>query len=487
MTATLMTSSAICHEYGSQVPTFRVMPEADSSDGDRAVRLLKRGKLHLLAWQAQIITDWLSHDDDGTWAAGTCGLSVPRQNGKSVVVVGRGAFGMIAYGEWVIYTAHLQKTATETFEAFRTFFETPAMAKYVSEIKTALGREEIRLTNGGRVKFLARTRNGGRGQHGDLLIFDEAQGVDDDMQASFLPCLAASKNPQTIYAGTPPDETMAGTVFKRLRQEAHAGHSKGVCWAEWSVDRFTPERNSDRALWGITNPSYGFLIKPGTVENEFAQLAPDRFARERLGWWENATAKKVDHPIQAAAWDRCQVEKPRITPQGVTCYGVKFSPDGTTVSLSVAVKQDTGRTFVEGIECASIATGTAWLVDWLYQRKDKAAQMVIDGRAGAQALIDRLIERGVPRQAVIAPSTANIIAAMQTFYNGVQEQTVAHAGQPALTAAVTLTDRRKIGNDGGWGFKSTDQGDASIAESAALAFWASQTTKRKPGRRAIVW
>ena len=119
---------------------------------------------------------------------------------------GRIASGMILYAEWVIYTAHLQKTATETFMELRGLFESRGLRKYVKEIKAALGREQIILKNGGRVVFVARTRNGGRGLHGDCLVFDEAQELTSEQQASFLPAISASRNPQTIYLGTPPDE-----------------------------------------------------------------------------------------------------------------------------------------------------------------------------------------------------------------------------------------------------------------------------------------
>ena len=97
---------------------------------------------------------------------------------------------MLMFNETVIYTAHLQKTATETFEEMRDFFESPKLRRHVAEIKTALGREQIILNTGARIKFLARTRNGGRGQHGDLLIFDEAQELDG---TGFLPAGGISK------------------------------------------------------------------------------------------------------------------------------------------------------------------------------------------------------------------------------------------------------------------------------------------------------
>ena len=71
---------------------------------------------------------------------------------------------MILYNEEVIYTAHLQKTATETFEEMADFFETPKLKPKVKDIKTAIGREQIILKSGARVKFLA--AEGHRGSQG---------------------------------------------------------------------------------------------------------------------------------------------------------------------------------------------------------------------------------------------------------------------------------------------------------------------------------
>ena len=163
---------------GCQEPTIRIAPNYQTSDGLKAAKLLKIGGLQLDPWQMDVLDDWLGKTPSGKWASTTCGGSVPRQNGKTLLLQSRATAGMLLYGEEVIYTAHLQKTATETFEEMREFFEGPKIVKHVKEIKTALGREQIILKNGARIKFLARTRNGGRGQHGDLLIIDEAQEID---------------------------------------------------------------------------------------------------------------------------------------------------------------------------------------------------------------------------------------------------------------------------------------------------------------------
>ena len=112
---------------GSQVPSVRIAPEYLESDGFDADKLLKVGGLVMDPWQADVLDDWMGRAPSGRWASSTCGGSVPRQNGKSLLVQGRAEAGMILFNEQVIYTAHLQKTATETFEEMRDFFETPAL------------------------------------------------------------------------------------------------------------------------------------------------------------------------------------------------------------------------------------------------------------------------------------------------------------------------------------------------------------------------
>ena len=228
-----------------------------------ANRILRTGGLILDPWQDLIICDWMAMTPWGKWICKTCGGSVARQNGKTGLIEGRGEAGMLMYNEQVLYTAHLQKTATETFEEMASFFDSPKLRKYVKDIKTALGREQIILKSGARVKFLARTRNGGRGQHGDLLIFDEAQELTVDQQASFLPAISASLNPQTIYVGTPPDPNADGTVFRGIRSKALAGETKTTAWFEFSV----PEIGdiSDRQRWADTNPALGVRIMETTI------------------------------------------------------------------------------------------------------------------------------------------------------------------------------------------------------------------------------
>ena len=385
---------------GSQVPSERVAPDYTASDGLDAAKLVRIGGTVLDPWQSDILDDWLGRTPSGKWAAPSAGGSVPRQNGKSLLIQARSEAGMLLYNEQVVYTAHLQKTATETFEEMRDFFEGPKLRRHVAEIKTAIGREQIILKSGARIKFLARTRNGGRGQHGDLLIFDEAQELDETQQASFLPAISASLNPQTLYLGTPPDENADGTVFRRIRTGALDGSAKRTAWFEYSVKEIGDIH--DPARWAAANPALGRRIQQSTIEGEAENMAPDTFARERLGWWSPVVTEKLDYALDKNAWDRCASDAEK--PEGKTAYGVKFAADGSAVCLCGAVIPKDGPARVSLIEMQPTGRGFGWLADWLNARYDRASCVVIDGRNGVDVLVERIKGSWRAKNSVIRPS-----------------------------------------------------------------------------------
>jgi hypothetical protein len=57
----------------------------------------------------------------------------------------------------------------------------------------ANGQESINLKDGTRIKFKARTKGGGRGWSGDLLVWDEAMVIPDTVVGAQKPTLRASK------------------------------------------------------------------------------------------------------------------------------------------------------------------------------------------------------------------------------------------------------------------------------------------------------
>lgn len=460
---------------GSQAPSVRVCPKYKETDGKDAAKLLAAAGLKIDPWQADALCDWMGRDRWGIWSAPSCGLSVPRQNGKTCIVTGRAAAGMLLYNEWVIYTAHLQKTATETFMEIRAIFESDALKDYVREIKAAIGREQIILKNGGRIMFVARTRNGGRGLHGDCLIFDEAQEVEDSQLESFLPALSASKNPQTIYIGTPPDANCNGTVFRNMRQKVLDDNSEKTAWAEFSVNEIGDV--TDRERWAKTNPALGRRIRESTIAAECEQMAPDSFARERLGWWMPIIEKKEDFAIDKDAWNACASSEKK--PDGKTAYGVKFSADGTEISLCGAVVDKDNVARISLIERRPTSDGVKWLADWLNARYSKACCVVIDGRNGVDVLIDKIAQTWRMKGSVIRASTKDMMAAVSTLSNEINEQTITwYKPQEMLNESAVTSVKRPL--SGGWAFGGEN---STPIEACALALWGVRTSKRDPSKK----
>ena len=460
---------------GNQKPTVRITPNYKATDGRDASKILNIGGMVLDPWQDDALDDWMALNEHGTWINKTCGMSIARQNGKSGLAEGRIESGMIMRKERVIYTAHLQKTATETFDEIAAFFDSrKELRRRIKEIKTALGREQIILKSGAKVKFLARTRNGGRGQHGDLLIFDEAQELDSTAQASFLPAIAASLNPQTIYLGTPPDEDAKGLTFRSIRDKAIDKIAKTTSWIEFSVDEIGDV--TDRNRWADVNPALGIRITESAIEAELEQLDADAFARERLGWWKPKVEHVADTVLDEKAWQMCKSNQPK--PNGKTAYGVKFSADGAIVTLCGAVIPDNEHARISLIDARPTGQGLQWLADWLNARYDQAACVVIDGRNGVDVLIDKIKDTWQMKNSIIRPGVKDVIASVSLLTDAVNGQNLTwFSGQEILENSALTSTKRKIG--GGWGFGGEN---ASPIEACALAYWGAKTSKRNPAK-----
>lgn len=472
---------------GNQIPTSFVIPEWETNDVLDTLDLLSEAGFECMDWQGFLLEAWMGVGPNGRWSAPVVGNETSRQQGKTRCIQGRSASEMLFFDGSVIYTAQLQKTSTETFEEMAQLMDTRPLRKFLAPngIRTALGREEIRLKSGAKMKFLARTRNGGNGQHGSLLIFDEAQYLEPQAQGSFLGAISACRTrrgPQTIYNGNAPEEGDYAMVFERIREDALSGKTTRTAWTEWSCGntKQLPENIGDRELWKRCNPSWGILLQPDTAESEFESLEPVQFAHQRLGWFKRRDG--ADTIISAEEWDALEVDDAPETWDKLA-YGVKFTPDGDSVSLSVCTVAG-DRCHVEFIREEPTTTGTGWLVEWLSDRRRvrEAAAIGIDGRADVDDLCIKLRERGVPKTALMPARTSGAVSAAGMTLNAIHDGTLTHVADDALSQSVLGATRRPIGKDGfGFGGECPQRLD-----SCALAMWAARMTKRDPRRRSVV-
>lgn len=470
---------------GSQEPRYQVEPERASTDGADAAELFGAYSSQLDPWQRLVLDCWMGKGSDGRYSVTSAGLSVPRQNGKNVILEAREFFGMVISGEKILHTAHQVRTSKKSFRRLVNLFTDkrhPEITELVKQIRFTNGEECIELFNGGVVEYSARSRQAARGFDGiSLVVFDEAQELTDDQIDAILPTLSASATGtrQIIYTGTPPYPGCPGDVFRRRREAALKDPSPHDAWHEWSVEADSLEKIEleDRTVWAATNPSLGLHLTEEFTEEELKSMAPDGFARERLGWWSPVISEELIRAIPEKDWDACA--SPELKPEGKTAYGVKFSADGAEVVLSGAVIPQNGPARISLIQRKPTGLGTQWLADWLCERYSKAACVVIDGKNGVDVLIDKLTPVWKAKNSVVRANAKQVIAAASTLVNEVAERTVTwYEKQAALRdSAVTATKRPFAG---GWGFGGDDPGPV---EACALALWGARTSKRNPGRR----
>lgn len=479
-----------CKRYGSQAPTFQVVGEFARSAGAKLVELFGRYGVRFYGSQKRELELFAARDDGGRFACKTISISKPRQNGKSYACRYY-AISMAAKGLHVLYSAHNGGTAHKMYKAIEDFVTDNAdfakRIKRVGGLYRAPGKEGVYFANGGFVEFQTRTNAGTRGSTYDVIIIDEAQELTYDQLDSIKPTTLASDSgdPQMIYVGTPPGPKCPGEVFADQHKAAHEGNSGGAWWLEWSVETVPDLRDRDAVmeLAYATNPAMGYRIKDDVMLDaiDSYQNKPDSFAREYLGWW--SPVEKANAAIDWGAWTDCAVDA--APESGKMAFAVKFSVDGFFASVAVCCIPSTGTPHVELIDYRNIAVqGLDGLAQFAFERRNRAAVFVIDGKAGSEDLAERLESLGMPRKAYVLTGSREYITAASMLVNSVRERGITHNGDQTLNDCVKTCTKRPIGNNGAFGFGGELP---EPVDAVALALWGARTSKRDPNRKAVVW
>lgn len=453
---------------GRQTPTESLILPYDETFGDEALELYGETGQEAMEWQGYLIRDIMAVGEDGLWVHTKFGLSVPRQNGKNEVVVMREMWGL-QHGEQILHTAHRTTTSHMAWERLCRLLD--KMEVDYRSIR-AKGQESIRIKEtDGRIEFRTRSATGGLGESVDLLVIDEAQEYRDDQESALKYTVAARPNPQTIMCGTPPTIYSSGTVFTKYRAKIMTGLAENSGWAEWSV----PEQSDpkDRKLWYETNPSLGILLTERIVADEVGDDAVD-FNVQRLGLWLRYNQKSA---ISQREWEELQ-EKPQLT--GKLSVGIKFGRDGKNVAMAIAAKTTNAKVFVECIDCRPVSEGVGWILEFCL--KADIYQIVIDGANGQSILADSMKEARL--RSVKLPTVREIIAANAAFEQALFSKGIAHAGQPSLMAVVSNTEKRNIGSNGGFGYRSILEGaEIALLDAVILAHWSCSNMKVQKKQR----
>lgn len=472
------------------MPKILLVPDyvAGSSAGAEAVDLAGMAGLDLDPWQAFVLEHSLGERPDGRWAAPEVGLEVSRQNGKGSILEARELAGLFLLGERLItHSAHQFDTSLEAFRRLLILIEnTPELDRRVKRVSRSHGEEGIELIGGQRIRFRTRTRGGGRGFTGDLLILDEAMIYPEASHGALLPTLSARPNPQIWYVGSSVDQEIHehGVVFARVRARALAHQAAGLAYFGWTADpdpdnpldpgQVPDEIASDHEAWAQANPSMGIRISSEYVDLERRSMDPRTFAVERLGIGDwPATDAEGDAVIPIELWAALTDATSTIPGSPVIAYDV--SPDRRWTAISAAGRRDDGLMHAELIERRA---GTDWVPGRLLDIQERHHAGAVRYAAGspAAALAPVLTAVGV---AIEETTTQDFAKACALFYDRVLDGTLRHLGAAELDAAIRAAVKRPLVDSWAWS-RTASKGDITALVSATVALWGAHQPAAHP-------
>ncbi|MDQ3224248.1 MAG: hypothetical protein M3Q75_12385 [Gemmatimonadota bacterium] len=439
--------------YGSQEPRVGNHPPYTTTAGEAAIAWAAANGIVLMPWQQHVLRIMLGEHPDpevsGRWAAKEVGLLVARQQGKGVVLMVRELFGLLELGEQLtVHTSHLVPTSLEHFRRVKQFIRAnPALEAEVLRIREKNGAEAVEFRSGARLLFMARSKGGGRGFSGDVLVLDEAQEMPAAAMEALSSTLLTRPSGQILYAGTVPAQINDCEYWTSIRDRDRAGGDPNLAWLEWSPH---PDmRIDDARAVPMSNPSLGYRVTPASIEWQRSMLGPDGFARESLSIWQDQGHLSVlDPDVWAAMTDTTSA------PSGAVAISIAVSPERVAY-IGVAGARADGLIHLDYGH--DERRGLTWvpqkIADLVAARKPCA--VILDPAGPAGALIPDLVALKVD---VTAVSGRELAAACGMLLDQAEAGNIRHLGQAPLAVALDKTRTRKVGDAWVWDNPTADLG-----------------------------
>lgn len=475
---------------GDQIPRILSSPPRISSSGAEVVELAAMAGLVLDPWQQLVLDEAMGERADGKWAAFEVGLVVSRQNGKGSILEARELGGLFLLDEkMLVHSAHQFDTSLEAFKRLLELIEgTDEFLRRVKRVSRSHGEEGIELygpsgarrTGGQRIRFRTRTRGGGRGFSGNLVIMDEAMKLPEATIGALMPILSAQPNPQIWYTGSAVDQLNEpdGRVLSKLRSRGLAGGDPSLAYMEWSIDCDTPDDlDAGTALseeaWAQANPSLSIRITPEYVGNEQRSMDARTFAVERLAVGDWPRTDGASSVIDLNAWD--DLVDPSSVVLDPVWFAIDVKPDRSRASIaSVGMRAD-GAYHVELVDRQ---TGTDWIAKRAaeLQSSHRPRGFLADAKGPIASLLPEILDAGVRIETIEAQEYAK---ACGFTLDVVRRGTLRHLGQNEVRAAIRGAATRTLGDAWAWSRRGSTV-DISPLVAISLGLWGWSTAMAPP-------
>lgn len=427
-----------------------------------------------MPWQ-QLVADVACEVDPATglFVYREVGLTVPRQSGKTTLILAKNTHRCIA---WVrqntTYAAQTRNDSRKKWEDdyLETLNHAPAFREKFRARKTNGNEAIIWHKTRSRFGITSTTEKAGHGGTLDEAYIDEAfSQVDARLEQAFKPAMITKRNAQlwvVSTAGTEKSLYLAGKVTTG-RQAVEAGVDHGICYFEWSApdDR---EDYDNPELWREVMPALHWPDCPegctdhtvfeDAVAADYMSMELNEFRRAYLNQW----CPEVTHEpiIDPDVWNALG-DKKKIT--GQVAFGIAVNPERAMASIGASGLRNDDRL---GVEVIDHRAGTAWIVARCVelQERHNPVGFWIDKRSAAGSLVGPLVEAGVK---VMDITTADYAVACGQWYDDATQDKMRHRADDRLTTAMLGAIKRDVGD--AWVFDRRGSGDISALDGCVLA------------------
>lgn len=414
----------------------------------------------LMPWQRIVADVGLELLDDGRPAYRSVGFTVPRQSGKTTLVLSWeidravGWAATLGQPQRILYSAQTGNDARKKLiEDQVPLLERHKRVLGIRQILRGMGAEGVVWHNGSRIGLLHSTEDSGHGKTVDLGIKDELF-ADADLRRdqALIPAMATRPFAQSVTASTmgTADSLALNTEVAQGRAAAETGRNTGIAYFEWSAD--PDDDPADPATWWRCMPALGRTIGLEVVEHAYASMKLGEFKRAFL----NIPTTTDERVIPAVVWDLVNVPSVEATAE---VFALDVDPDRSAAAIVAAGVGPI-------LELVDYRAGVGWVVARCKELADRyRVKIALDANGPAGSFVVDLERAGVP---ILPLKPQDVVRAAGRFYDVVVNEKIKIRRDTALDNAVAGAAKRPVGDAWVWGRKSS-RSDISPLVAATIA------------------
>lgn len=453
--------------------------------GRAVARLAAKLGQPFMPWQRYVADVALEVDDDGTLVYREVRLLVPRQSGKTTLVLAVKVHRALAMGkeaarnnpsqgsrQRIVYAAQTRQDAREKFvDDHLPILQASPLAKRFRP-RLSNGSEALLWDTGAWDGIVSNGETAGHGKTLDLGVEDEAFAAQDhSLEQAFSPAMITRWSPQHWVVSTEGTEksTYLAEKVDAGREIVERGEQSSICYIEFSEHEGS---RNDPATWRLCMPAlcpgsgrrctcdptgtWRHTVTVATIASECEKLPADEFDRAYL----NRRKRHLPPPdpnVPTAEWPlRAQVGA--TTDGAQLALAVDITPARDHACIGVAALRPDGRMHLELID---LRPGTDWVVGALQRLRElwKPVAIGLDDKGPSGSLLVDLKAVGIDRPVdaekplvgdLYIPTASEVAQACGSFADAVRQDRVVHIDQVELNVALAGARTRPLTDAWAW-------------------------------------